>query len=198
MLSGSGRTIPILLDAQVGSLGPSCPLSSVLPYLQVHPESDLSSHLPHLPWSKCPATPAKVTAMAAHVAVLLSLCPLCSKPGTAAGVTLLHLSHIGALFCSHFLSETQRPQTCEDGPTGPSCSLAPASGPPDLVGALLTVSQSLCPGGPLPRTSTRLLPSPFGSQEAPGAFCVPDLRCCPPCLPSPSPTLCVFLHCTCY
>ena len=140
MLSGSGRTISILLGAQVGSLEPACPLSSDLPYLQVHPESDLSSHLPHLCWCKCPATPAKVTAMAAHVAVLLSLCPLLSMPGRAAGVALLHLSHTGALFCSHFLSETRGLQTCEDGPTGLPCSLPPATGPPDLVGALLTVS----------------------------------------------------------
>ena len=66
-----------------------------------------SSLFPTSPWPKCPASLAKVTTMAVHLAMLPSLCPLLSIPGTVARVMLSHLSHVGGLLCFHFQSETQ-------------------------------------------------------------------------------------------
>ena len=90
--------LSIFLTAQVRSLKSPCPLFSDSPHQQIGPESGLSSHHPHSLWS----TFGHCGRGDAHLAVLLSLCSLSSNPGSAAGAMLSHLSHTGALLCSHF------------------------------------------------------------------------------------------------
>ena len=188
--SGSERTDSIFLTAQVRSLESPCLLLLDFPRQQIDPESGLSSHRPRSPWP----TPGHCGRDDPQLAVQLAPCSLPAEPGTAAGAMLPPPSHIGALLCSHFQSQTQGPQTGEGSPTGSSRAHC----------QLQACLAAWAPCSPCPRASAQVslhrgvhtLASCFLQVSgAPGAFSASQPCSCPH---SPSPTLCGFLCCTCF
>lgn len=160
------------------------------PRQQIDPESGLSSHRPRSPWP----TPGHCGRDDPQLAVQLAPCSLPAEPGTAAGAMLPPPSHIGALLCSHFQSQTQGPQTGEGSPTGSSRAHC----------QLQACLAAWAPCSPCPRASAQVslhrgvhtLASCFLQVSgAPGAFSASQPCSCPH---SPSPTLCGFLCCTCF
>lgn len=136
-------------------------LFSGIPYQQIYPELGPSSHISHFPWlSIQPLWPRWLpwppTRPCCFHSTLLSI------SGTTAGVTLLHLSHIGSIFCSNsqWLLSLVALLDCP-------CRLPPCSAPDSSVPCGCPTHPApgplLC--DPVPEMSTCLLPTPLRSQR---------------------------------